>query len=934
MCEKYGRYMVVFAVGAALTAAADTYTWTNALGDGDWSKPGNFLLGPEGTGSVPETVPDADDNVYVEANTTVTLDYDPDDAAKLASCNAFAGVWRVRPRANTTFNITVKEGEVFPLSCSISLGTSEANYIAGHIVKLGKGELDLNCVGVNVSGDYYDYYCELTVEDGAVRLPQSGVDDHYHLGRVTVNGDGKLFIANSGTSNSTELYELFGDGTVTNDNATSSRLKITNYGEFSGRIGGTISYYSSGLLLLTGTDSTFASGGSQFIVYQNFGNGVSKKKNGCAELVKIGTKAVDGVSVPSSVGFAETLLVRDNGGAFRYIGSGETTDKDLRIWSQATPYETYLDGGPHGGLVWTGLWGHRDTDVSTYQHRMQRLVLQGSNVEECVMSGVIEAKTQHGTNYTFCITKQGTGTWRMAHNNSSRMHGVWRVINGTLRYDTIAEAGKNTALGSSTMLYKNLGGVLALDENKVDYAFLLGGGTSGNRANLEYVGATNCVSTTRRFAVNGTGGILNSGGGFLRLSDFFATNTASTLVLGGTNRLDNVADCIADGGNAQMSVVKEGSGTWRLGTNCTFTGSLDVKGGRLEIGNSLYEYYRWVVKESFYGSATRDSSRSQMFGLCSFGLFDADGNDRTYGITDEGEYYTDTYYTSYGYGRSNVFADGTANVANVAEGRARVTAYDGSSRMMTWSDYGRMADLFLHKKYGGYVWSRSPQLPPWHESTNTWMVFTIHPVKGAPITSWDFVNVNVHNAAATSNNKSYQIVKMCELQASADGKQWDSLQSLDYDGYGAEYRPTEYTWRSDNSTPYEEGYTTHTTGMPIPPGPTNAVKFAASSVSVAAGAELVARAPEKPIIRALTVDGSAGGGTIDGFAFASDLTLSIDNVASAAGLTIPMTLRNVEGLNASDWTVSVGGKVKASLRVSASANGLTITPTGMQFLIR
>ena len=78
----------------------------------------------------------------------------------------------------------------------------------------------------------------------------------------------------------------------------------------------------------------------------------------------------------------------------------------------------------------------------------------------------------------------------------------------------------------------------------------------------------------------------------------------------------------------------------------------------------------------------------------------------------------------------------------------------------------------------------------------------------------------------------------------------------------------------------------------------------------------------------------AGGGTIDGFAFASDLTLTIDNVASAAGLTIPMTFRNVEGLEASGWTVSVGDKVKASLRVSASSNGLTITPTGMQFIIR
>ena len=925
MCEKYGRYMVVFAVGAALTAAADTYTWTNALGDGDWSKPGNFLLGPEGTGSVPETVPDADDNVYVEANTTVTLDYDPDDAVKLASCNAFASLWRIRPRANTTFNITVKEGAVFPLLCSISLGTSAVNYNAGHIVKLGKGELDLNCVGANVSGgEYYDYYCALTVEDGAVRLPQSGVDDHYHLGRVTVNGDGKLFIANTGTSKSTELYELFGDGTVTNDNASSSRLQIVNRGEFSGRIGGTISYYSSGLLTLTGADSTFASGGSQFIVYQNFGHGVSNNKYGCAELVKIGTKAVDDVSVPSSVGFAETLLVRDNGGAFRYIGNSETTDKDLRIWSQTTPYETYLDGGPHGGLVWTGLWGHRDTDVSTYQHRMQRLVLQGSNVEECVMSGVIEAKTQHETNYTFCITKQGTGTWRMTHNDSSRMHGVWRVINGTLRYDTIAEAGVNTALGSSTMLYKNLGGVLALDENKVDYAFWLGGGATTNRANLEYVGETNCVSTTRRFAVNGTGGILNNGGGFLRLSDFYATNTASTLVLGGTNRLDNVADGIADGGDAQMSVVKEGSGTWRLGTNCTFTGSLDVKGGRLEIGNPLYEYYRWVIRATY--TTDTGSTANRTVGLKSFGLFDSDGNDRVYGLSHDGNWqpYNEVHGgdKTWYYGKAYALESPFCSDNSLESGHFTVTTYAGERMAVSFVSGEWPTNLFYHTSVALRGDIRKPvQSPPVYANQNTWMTITMRPKSGTPITSWDYVNAQY--------NASNQFVSNCVLEASVDGRVWTKLDEVTNDT-----KPTNGRWQSNSSDSYVAGYTTHTTGMPIPPGPTNAVKFAASSVSVAAGAELVARAPEKPIIRALTVDGSAGGGTIDGFAFASDLTLSIDNVASAAGLTIPMTLRNVEGLDASGWTVSVGGKIKASLHVSASANGLTITPTGMQFLIR
>ena len=554
------------------------------------------------------------------------------------------------------------------------------------------------------------------------------------------------------------------------------------------------------------------------------------------------------------------------------------------------------------------------------------------------MSGKIISPTQFTTNYTFCITKQGTGTWRMVHNNASDMRGVWRIVNGTLRFDTLADAGVNSALGKSTRLYKNTQG-LALDANKVDYAFWLGGGTSTNRANLEYVGATNCVSTTRRFAVTGTGAILNNGDGFLRLSDFFATNAPTTLVLGGANKLDNVVDGISDGGNARMSVVKEGSGTWRLGTNCTFTGSLDVNGGTLIVGNAeLYNYYRWIVKESFFGSDTRDGSTSQMFGLRSFGLFDADGNDRTYGVTDgadgDGEWTMGSYYTGTMYNYEGVFGSGDRKVGflGVKEGHVRITKYNGDSLRVSRSPATIMQDLFLHTNLTGYVWSRDRQVPPWHEDPDSWIMFTIHPVKGAPITSWDFVN----NLAAESGSsrKAFQLIKMCELQASVGGCEWDSLANLDYDGYGTEYRPPVNTWRSDNTTLYQAGYTTHTTGMPIPPGPTNAVAFAASSVSVAAGAELIARAPEKPVIRALTVDGLAGGGTIDGFAFASDLTLTVDNVASAAGLTIPMTFRNVEGLETSRWTVSVGDNVKAGLHVSASSTGLTIIPTGMQFIIR
>lgn len=934
MHQKYGRLMVVFAVGALLAAAGDNYTWTNARGDGDWTQPGNFIEGAVQTPTGEETVaivcPGADDEVFLPVNAAVTLEYDTSDPVKKASCEAFAAVKAIRPYAGAVIDITVPGNTTFPLACSLARGTAESNYNMGHLVKRGAGELVLNAAGTIFSGsDYHDYYCEMTVDEGVVRVVPNAVTAYIHLGKVTINENGTLFTANTvgNVSDSYTVFKyLYGSGTITNDSTSSAqRMKVDSYGDFSGRITGNIYYYSAGFLRLTGTESTIPS----FTVYHNYGHGFAEKY-GSIEVAKFGMKPVDGVNTPSSIGYEDVLLVRDNGAAIRYIGHGETTDKDLRYWPQQTAYPLYLDGGPYGDLHWTGLWGHRDTS-STYQYTMLRLILQGSNTQDCVMSGPIEMRTKNGTNYTFCITKQGTGTWYMKHNDSSRMLGVWRVVNGTLKYDTIAEAGVNSALGSSTMLYKDLGGVLALDENKVDYAFWLGGGAGGNRSNLEYVGETNCISTTRRFVVNGTGALLNNGAGRLRIADFIATNTAATLVLGGSNMLENVADCIADGENATMSVVKEGIGTWRLGTNCTFTGALDVKAGRLLVGNDeLYNYYRWIVKENFWGSDTRSGSSNQMFGLLSFGLFDADGNDRTYGVTDEGEWtQPGSYYVGTAYNYQD-FAPEDLGLLGIGEGRVRITKYNGESLTLSRSPSTVMADLFSHQAAGGdkYVWSREGgSLPPWHATPSTWIAFTIRPVKGAPITSWDFAN-------AKGNGKAYQFVKMCELQASVDGKQWDSLANLDYDGYGEEYYPPVNTWRSDNTTVYQAGYTTHTTGMPIPPGPTNAVAFAASSVSVAAGAELVARAPEKPVIRTLTVDGLAGGGTIDGFALASDLTLAIDNVGSASGLTIPMTFRNVEGLDASGWKVSVGGKVKAGMRVRASSSELTITPPGIQFIIR
>ena len=910
---------------ASPRASAQTYSWTNARGDGDWTKPGNFALGSDGAGGVATVAPGSDDEVYIPINTTVTLEYDTDDASKKASCEAFAAVKRIRSYPGGVIDITVPENKTLSLACAISRGTSEVNYNLGHLVKRGAGELDLTSVGKVMSGsEFYDYYCAITVDEGALKLPQSGVTDDFHVGETTVNENGTLFTAATSSSKSTKFYSLFGDGIVTNDAGT-SRMEIVSQSVFSGRLGGTIFYYSSGCITLDGTQSTAPGPGSSFTVYQNYGRGVSSNKYGCAEVALFGRKAVDGVSTPSSIGYAETCLTRDNGGAFRYIGTGETTDKDLRLWPQTTDYPTYLDGGPHGGLVWTGLWAQRDQEIRYLTPMMLRLVLQGSNTQECVMSGTIQNILKNETNYTFCITKQGTGTWRMAHNDDSDMRGVWRIINGTLRYDTIAEAGVNSALGKSSVLYANKVG-LARDENKVDYAFWLGGGTSGNRADLEYVGETNCVSTTRRFAVTGAGGVLNNGvGGFLRLSDFIATNTASTLVLGGSNTLDNVADCIADGGNAKMSVVKEDSGTWRLGTNCTFTGVLEVKGGRLIVGNPLYGYYRWVIRATY--SITGGSGKERYVGLRSFGLFDDEGNDRVYCLSHEGDWENTTsgYYQSHPYSYGGIFGN-SGGMLSIDEGHFRITKYKGTVKAFTTGGHAAVSNLFAHMDYNPQFWSRTPQMPPLYDTEDNWIVFTMRPKSGAPITSWDYVNTY-----PDSNGNTYQMISNCVLEASVDGNSWTQLAEVTNDT-----KPTKGRWQSDNTTAYQVGYTTHTTGMPIPPGPTNDVVFAASSVSVAAGAVLEAQnLPEKPVIRRLVVDAAAGGGTIDGFAFASDTELVVVNAPSGGDIAVSMTFRKVSGLDdVSGWTLSINGKSKPSERLTASDAGFRITSPGMCLIVR
>jgi hypothetical protein len=115
-------------------------------------------------------------------------------------------------------------------------------------------------------------------------------------------------------------------------------------------------------------------------------------------------------------------------------------------------------------------------------------------------------------------------------------------------------------------------------------------------------------------------------------------------------------------------------------------------------------------------------------------------------------------------------------------------------------------------------------------------------------------------------------------------------------------------------------------------GPINSV----SCVSVSFGATL------KCLYGAITLDSfgidmTSGGGTVEGFAFAEEGTLSLDNVVSGETLLEKtFTPVNCTGVtNLSNWTLMVNGGATSKYTASVSANGkVRLASVGMRVIIR
>ena len=133
-----------------------------------------------------------------------------------------------------------------------------------------------------------------------------------------------------------------------------------------------------------------------------------------------------------------------------------------------------------------GEWGKH----STAKAENLRLVLTGSNIHECVFSGILNKFQKDGNDYDFIISKQGTGTWHFADtadNSANRTFGgPIKIEEGVFRFDSLEEKGVACSVGTAERYAITPDGVLQESEA---YAFHLGGGAALQKdAVLEYAG--------------------------------------------------------------------------------------------------------------------------------------------------------------------------------------------------------------------------------------------------------------------------------------------------------------------------------------------------------------------------------------------------------------------------------------------------------------
>ena len=914
---KTGRLFVISMFISSQLIAANTFTLRNGVSD--WTLPDSY---------VENAKPTENAIVHLPANCTVTLD--SADSKSWTLAESFERIIPADPTSRLVVNVSSGEASLTVPFSSTNVSGSE-DHVKGVLEKTGEGNLIIGGAegryysSAANSTERYDYYTALLVSAGTLTLPQNVTTGGSHrYGKVTIAESATLMNLTVHPDLSKSIWPsvhfcgLSGSGTLTS--ASGRPVQVAGVNVFEGKLSGSLNLYVNGRMTLPGTESDTTGVVTMRLNYENFLAAVAP--GGILYVNRLGM-----AGQPSSIGAANTIETGDFGGGFVYMGSGETCDKNFYMTDSGDLQSpSFINGGPYGGLEWTGTW--KQPDYNDKATKSRRLMIMGTNRNECVMRGIIKDAIDDDILFPINIIKRGSGTWRMAHNGNRTGGGVFVVEEGTLRYDSIAERGEPSALGASDNLTNpadpDWRGGRDIEDHRVPYAFLLGS-AKYDTATMEFTGPDGGVCSTRPVAVKGKGRFKVSGSGPYSFSGFSSVVADSELILD-TDRTDGMvwAGNISDG-VAPLKVTKEGVGEIKMSGGMSFTGPLEIKAGTLTLcaTNRQFGWFRWIVKEkgvncsrysSVAGTGNEDKSHLKME---EFALFDADGKriDGKLSLADISKGFKD-------------MAFGTVAIES-----AFCTVLKEGEKEKTIEAYFDLGAGARSGVWGG-INLKSTRLPFCKfDDPKSWfkMVMRLYENSKVPAS---------YDIAAFYTSKNSQVARLATaiaIEGSVDGVTWEPVaenDALEVPNEGPRwYADTRAELSVKAPNWYDYTLKDHV-GFPMRGFSTNGVAALTMPVTVFPGATL--KSESNASICSLVLS-KAGNGTIEGFAIPEEGSLDVEGDGMGSGVqSIPVDFRNCTGLkNIEKWNLTVNGGSARARNIRVSDDGaIELVPPGLVIVLK
>ena len=896
--------LMTICASAFLCVNADVFMLKN--GKTDWTDPASYTN---------NAVPTATDRIFTETGATNELL--PSNPKYVESFAMLNSVVQIQLGVGATLVIEVASGVTNTVTGRIGCATVNPAD-AATLVKQGDGTL------LQEPGEKATYYfSKWRVEGGTLGAPWAVATSvaAFNIYSYGIHLEPNTSLILPYKQNFQNLGPLTGSGSIYTLNTMRGDSVIYQKGgpcNFSGTIGANIFvYFREATGAFTGTANRYDGG----LVVSGFKDDGTDK--GVLGFMKFGVSSSD----PSSLGLRGTVSLGELyanttplSGAFRYLGTtGESVTGKHVLFGYTQDAPATFDAGAYGGLSFGS-----GVSWSVSEAHNQRLCLTGSNSVECTFAGTFV----EGANGSVYLIKKGSGTWHLKNNVSSELSGPVRVDGGVLRHDTLASRGILCALGTAANLHDG-SYVASAGATPVDYSILFAGEGTGL---LEYTGKYDACSSNRQVAVKTSGGFSSADGAerIHGISAYDGAETATLTILATNNAVSTYAD-ITDGTHGgKLGVTKRGGGTAEIDRELSFSGPLNVEGGKLIVRNSSgpYTWFRLTVKENYgvrKGLSSTDDDKNQVC-IERFALYDAEGVRQNVGFTRH-----NGNLNANGYSKNGK----TGHVVKSAASGLRPgeIGFDRIGNVYVWTDrdiqnmcdgtHGDSNSYLCYTRYDG-----GPALSP--ENPNSWIKYVMRVTNGTPeIASFDIAG-RFGDSDGSGNN--YRQPTMWTIEGSLDGINWDVLTNMSWST-----TITGKTWYSNGNSCYntldgrrwQDGKSFPIRGTPETPATFN-VLGNCESVSVASGATLEKQGNGDVVIRNLTIDAN-GFGTINGFDFAATGSISISGAGNVSDRReIPGTFVNCSNLAniRSGWKLSVDGRLNCVIR-GVSSSGLVIAPRGI-----